>query len=86
MFEFDATTFIIATIIIVGGKWSRGTLYSNGWLDFLGFCVFVVFMLWRGGAFGVQRHSTGHESFSERVLFRLGKALNRVRRGLSGSF
>lgn len=82
----DTTTFLTITVIVLARRWSEGKWYFYSWTDYAGFGAFVIVMLWLCGAFGSHDNGPGHESSGERILFALGKALNRVRRWCNRAF
>lgn len=69
---------LVSVVIARGGDLSRA---SHGTLDFLMFCGFVVLLWWLLSDFGTGKDARAHEEPDKSVLFRLGKALNRVLRG-----
>lgn len=86
MFRIDFATFAIIAAIYIGMKIASGEpMPSHGPLDLMAFGGFVVFMWWllrnreRGG------DSADGEGAHKGIAFRLGKALNSVRRGLRRS-
>lgn len=67
-----------AALIFVLAKIDYGNLV---WPDFLMLCGFFVVLGWL--ALPGRNQAPGHQKASEKVAFRLGKALNRVWRGNS---
>ncbi len=69
--------------IAFAAAWANGSVRWNGWPDFLVFVGFVLFTLWL--AFGTRRSDDAahHEGADQGFAFRLGKTLNRIRRGKS---
>lgn len=57
----------------------KADLSAFAWGDYLMFGIFIAAMVW----FSLPRRDqpAGHQQASEKVAFRLGKALNRVWRG-----
>lgn len=61
---------------------AKADLSAFAWGDYLMFGIFIAAMIWL--SLPRRDHPAGHQQAGERIAFRLGKALNRVRRGHSG--
>lgn len=60
----------------------KADLSAFAWGDYLMFGIFIAAMVWL--SLPPRDKAAGHEQSGQNVAFRLGKALNRVRRGHSG--
>lgn len=83
--KIGATALIVGTVFVLADRIHSNTLYVNGWED-----VVLGVAMWLGLLWLVTRDRSSkkpktHEETSEGVAFRLGKALNRVRRRLRGA-
>ena len=75
--EVSVEMLLGVTALVIVTRWQRGQLFSNGPADF---AMFVAFM----GAWIYlisRRNAVGHQDPRQSIPFRLGKALNRIRRG-----
>lgn len=69
-----ATLALVASLVI----WKNGGLNSHGPLDTAMFIAFLAFLAWL--LTPARNKSGGHENPDKGIAFRLGKALNRIRR------
>jgi len=71
---------IAFAVYVASHGWPKG----NGWPDLLGLALFLAMMWW---LLGKRRNAGGnaeaHQDAGKGFAFRLGKALNGVRRGFS---
>lgn len=82
MFKIDFATFLIVAVIYIGIKIASGEpMPSHGPLDFLAFCGFIVFMWWLLRDRKSAGDSSNGQGADKSIAFRLGKALNGIRRG-----
>jgi cell division protein FtsW (lipid II flippase) len=82
MFRIDFATFLVVAAIYIGMKIASGEpMPSHGPLDLMAFGGFVVFMWWLLRNRESGGDSADGQGADKSIAFRLGKALNGVRRG-----
>jgi hypothetical protein len=80
----DRTTLFIAGAVALALMAANGRISSRGPLDFMAFVAFCCFFWWLTGDRRLRPDDAhGGERADKGLAFRLGKALNRVRRGLN---
>lgn len=79
------TSFAVYGSIAFGLSIYHHGFQYRGAADVIALVLFFALMWWLLGPNRAREDASGHESADNLVALRLGKALNRVRRRLSGS-